>query len=247
VRLFNKIKLQFIKKLYNVSDMSLSNQFVMQNPAFTYLPEDEQDFITRVAISRAYRNGELIAHYGDIWPYLFLVEAGKVTAVKESVEGRSLIIVSIGPGEIFWGAAFFQDEAPNLAALVADESSKIHLWSRDQILPVLLRNGRVSWEISRIMVRRMQRASDIVEELAFQPVAVRLAGFLVDHFQSHESQRVSRDLTLDEMAARIGSTREVVSRILHRFASQGLIEITRTEFMFTDRQGLSNLAQKSGE
>ena len=227
--------------------MNLPNGLMIQNPAFTHLPDDDQDFIARMAISRTYKSGELVAHYGDIWPYIFLVETGKVTALKESVEGRSLIIVSIDPGEIFWGAAFFQDDAPNLAALVADEFSKIHLWSREQILPVLLRNGRVSWEISRMMVGRMQRASDIVEELAFQTVAVRLAGFLVDHFQSGESQPVSRDLTLDEMAARIGSTREVVSRILHRFASKGLIEITRTEFRFTDRQGLSNLAQKPGE
>jgi hypothetical protein len=49
------------------------------------------------------------------------------------------------------------------------------------------------------------------------------------------------------MAARVGSTREVVSRILHRFANQGLIEITRTEFTFTDKDGLRQFAQIDGE
>ena len=227
--------------------MSLSVELLSQNPAFSHLAKEDQVELIREAIERRYRDGDWIAHYGDIWPYIFLVEKGKATAIKESVEGRSLVIVSIEPGEIFWGAAFFQNDSPNLAALVADGDSCIHMWSQERFLPVLLRNGRVSWEISRMMVNRMQRASDIVEELAFQPVAVRLAGFLVDHFQSDESQPVSRDLTLDEMAARIGSTREVVSRILHRFAGQGLIEITRTEFMFTDREGLSNLAHKPGQ
>ena len=52
-------------------------------------------------------------------------------------------------------------------------------------------------------------------------------------------------MTLDEMAAHIGSTREMVCRILQRFANQGLIEITRTEFSFTDREQLNLLAQKS--
>lgn len=227
--------------------MNLTSKLLTQNPVFSRLEFEDQRYLLQSAISRQYKDGKWIAHYGDIWPYLFLVESGKVTAIKESAEGRSLVIVSIESDEIFWGAAFFQDDAPNLAALVADGDTHIHLWSQERILPVLLRNGRVSWEISRLMVNRMQRASDIVEELAFQPVAVRLASFLVDHFKNHESQPVSRDLTLDEMAARIGSTREMVSRILHRFAGQDLIEITRTEFSFTDRDGLIRLAQKTKE
>jgi CRP/FNR family cyclic AMP-dependent transcriptional regulator len=174
-----------------------------------------------------------------------LVEYGRVTAVKESVEGRSLIIVSIGPDEIFWGAAFFQDQAPMLAALVAEEDCRIHLWSRERLLPLLLSDGKISWELSRLMVGRMQRASEIVEDLAFQPVAGRLARFLIEHFGDRKLDRVARDMTLDEMAAHIGSTREMVCRILQRFATLGLIEITRTEFSFTDREKLSQLAQKT--
>jgi CRP-like cAMP-binding protein len=220
---------------------------IKQNSTFSRLSVSDQDYLIREVISSNYQKGERIAHYGEIWPYIFLVQEGKVTAVKESSEGRSLIIVSIGPDEIFWGAAFFQDGSPNLAALVAEEDSQILLWSQERMLPILLRNGHVSWELSRMMVSRMQRASDIVEELAFQPVAVRLASFLVNRFYSDDSKRVTRDMTLDEMASHVGSTREVVSRILHRFANQGLIEITRTEFMFTDREGLQQLAHRTGE
>jgi CRP/FNR family transcriptional regulator len=233
--------------MYNEINMTLSSELLTQNPIFSHLEEEDQTYLIRAAISRDYQKDEWIVHYGEIWPYLFLVEKGKVTAVKESAEGRSLIIVSIGPGEIFWGAAFYQEDASMLAALVVDEDSRIHLWSRERMMPVLMRNGRVSWEISCLMINRMQRASDIVEDLAFQPVAVRLAGFLTEHFEGVEGDRVSRDLTLDEMAAYVGSTREMVSRILHRFANQGLIEITRTEFMFTDRDGLNQIAHKSGE
>ena len=227
--------------------MTLTTDLLIQNPVFSELNQESQRDLVREAISRNYRSGDWISYYGDVWPYLFLVEEGKITAVKESAEGRSLIIVSIEAGEIFWGAAFFQDDAPMLAALVADQESSIHMWSQERILPILLNNGQASWELARMMVNRMQRASDIVEELAFQPVAVRLAGFLMDHFKDVEAQRVSRDLTLDEMAAHIGSTREMVSRILHRFANQGLIEITRTEFTFKDRDGLGQLARNFGE
>jgi CRP-like cAMP-binding protein len=228
--------------MYN-QGMNALFDLLAKNPIYSQLDTQQQIALMQAAISRDYSKNHRITHYGDIWPYLFLVEQGRVTAVKESAEGRSLIIVSIGPGEIFWGAAFFQECVPMLAALVAEEDSRIHLWSRKRMLPILLADGKMSWELSRLMVSRMQRASDIVDVLAFQPVAGRLARFLMDHFGDREKERIARDMTLDEMAAHIGSTREMVSRILHRFSNEGIIEITRTEFVFTDREGLKQLAQ----
>jgi CRP/FNR family cyclic AMP-dependent transcriptional regulator len=227
--------------------MNLLPELLSKNPVFSHLKQTELSALTQQAVLREYPKGEWIAHYGTLWPYLFVVVKGRVTAVKESEEGRSLIIASIEPGEIFWGAAFFQEEVPNLAALVAGEHSRIYLWSRERMLPILLQNGRLSWELSRLLVRRMQRASDIVEELAFQTVTGRLAKFLVTRFGESEVERVSRNLTLEEMAAHIGTTREMVCRTLHRFANLGLIDITRTEFIFMDRDGLAQLAQKLSE
>jgi len=223
------------------------SELLAKNPVFSHLEHMALPAFIHQAVMREYQKGEWIAHYGTLWPYLFIVAKGRITAVKESEEGRSLIIANIVPGEIFWGAAFFQEEVPNLAALVAGEHSRIYLWSRERLLPILLQNGRLSWELSRLLVRRMQRASDIVEELAFQSVTGRLAKFLVTHFGEAEMERVSRNLTLEEMAAHIGTTREMVCRTLHRFANLGLIDITRTEFIFMDREGLVQIAQKLNE
>jgi CRP-like cAMP-binding protein len=184
-------------------------------------------------------------NYGDVWPYLFLVTEGSVTALKESMEGRSLIIETFRECEIFWGVAFFLDEAPMPVRLVAAEVCHLLMWPKERLQPILARNGLATWELTTLMIQRMQHASDIVEDLAFQPVAGRLARFLVDRFGDAQDDRISRDLTLDEMAAHIGSTREMVSRILHRFASDGMIEITRTEFGFVDWGKLMEVARKS--
>jgi len=54
---------------------------------------------------------------------------------------------------------------------------------------------------------------------------------------------ISRSLTLDEMAARIGQTARWYAVFLYRLAGQGMISITRTEFAITDRQALLDLAQ----
>jgi CRP-like cAMP-binding protein len=172
------------------------------------------------------------------------LESGDITAMKESREGRSLIVTSIQPGEIFFGLAFFCADMPMIVALVANENSRLHLWSRESLVPVLQQNGRVTWELSCSLVQRMQRASDIVEELAFQPVTGRLARLLLEQYGDAVGDYMAREMTLDEMAARIGSTREMVCRQLSRFADQQAISISRTEFMITDQGKLEQLAQK---
>ena len=86
------------------------------------------------------------------------------------------------------------------------------------------------------------RASRILEELAFHPVAGRLAGLLLGQFEGQTGDTLARDLTLDEMAARIGSTREMVCRHLYQFADQGAIQINRTEFKVMDKGYLKKLA-----
>ena len=216
---------------------------LLMNELFSGLNQPDIDFLRENMQSRRYQEGEWIVQHGDVWPNLFLIRTGKVTAVKESFEGRSLILATFKPGEIFWGLAFFLEDAPMPASLLASSETELWIWKRNEILPLLLRNGKLSWELSRLMIRRVQLASDIVEQLAFQPIAGRLARFLVEFVGDDPQKSIPRSLTLDEMAARIGTTREVVCRFLHRFSDQGLIEITRTEFSVTDQKGLQELAQ----
>ncbi len=182
---------------------------------------------------------------GDVWPYLFLVAEGEVDAFKVSGEGRNLLVTTFGAGELFWGLAFFQEGAPLLATLEAHVPSLVYLWPRKYIEPVFIEHGRMSWELCRLMIQRMQRASAIVEELAFQPVSGRLARLLLDDFESAGDAAIARHLTLDEMAARVGTTREMVCRALYRFADKNLIDVTRTEFALTDKDGLRRVAEGS--
>ena len=223
------------------------SEVLAQISVFAHFGQDEIQGLNELGITCQYRTGEWVVYQGDIWPYLFVVTEGEVIAVKESVQGRSLILENFRPGELFWGLAFFLEDVPMPAGLRVSRDSELILWPHERLTPLLKRDGQLSWALSRVVLQRALRASEIVDGLAFQPVAGRLARLLVEQYAETETEIISRDLTLDEMAAHIGSTREMVSRLLHRFANQGLIEITRTEFTFTDRAGLSELAQKSGQ
>jgi CRP-like cAMP-binding protein len=193
---------------------------------------------------RKFYNGDWIVHHGDVWAHLFFIQKGQVTAIKESPEGRSLTLATFGEGEIFWGLAFFIENAPMPAALKATQDSELLLWSRDDVMPLVLSNGKLSWELSRLVIQRVQFASEIVEQLAFRPLAGRVARLLLEQYPASQSV-VHRHLTLDEMASRVGTTREIVCRILYRFAEQGAIQINRTEFTFLDRGLLEEQTRRS--
>ncbi|HSB66222.1 MAG TPA: Crp/Fnr family transcriptional regulator [Anaerolineales bacterium] len=217
---------------------------IRSNPVFSCLNQAELDKLVSQGTRRLYHSGQYLTHAGEVWPYLFILLSGSISAIKESLEGRSLIATTFISGEVFWGVSFFHPELPMPVALKVDEASSLLTWSRDQILPTILENGNASWEMCRLMVSRMLRASEIVEELAFQPVVGRLAHLLITFPGQAGPGPVARSLTLDDMAARIGTTREVVCRFLQRFADQDLIKITRTDFEITDRERLAGIARK---
>lgn len=213
------------------------------NPLFAAFDDRELEDLIQLSNPQRYPDGQWVTHYGSSWPYLFLVEEGSLEAVKESPEGRSLVILELERGMVFWGLGFFREGMGMPVALVAREETRLRLWSREELLPWIRQNGEFAWELTQLMVERMLRASEIVEELAFQPVAARLAHFLLEQFGDRAGDVVSRDLTLDEMAARIGSTREMVCRQLYKLADHGVIQINRTELKISDLNALRERAE----
>src|SRR5512139_3226196 len=102
--------------------------------------------------------GEWITQYGDLWPFFFFINKGEVTAMKESFEGRSLILTTLHAGEVFWGLAFFIEGAPMPASLRAVQDVEMMRWPREVLIPLFQRNGRLTWELSCLMIQRVQLA-----------------------------------------------------------------------------------------
>ncbi len=224
--------------------MTPLEEWLRTHSVFASLEKEDRVLLARLSIARELTKGEVLALQGDVWPYLFLVEQGHIEAIKESSQGRSLSVTTLGEGDLFWGPAFFQEGAQLPATLEVRDPTRLHLWSRQSVEPFLLAHGHILWELCGLMAQRMKRASAVVEELAFQPVAGRLAQLLVAVSAGREKESIPRSLTLDEIASRIGTTREVACRFLHRFADEGLIDITRSEFLVHDQRRLEELARQ---
>lgn len=216
-----------------------------QNPVFGRLSPDQRLAAAQSAQRRRYARGVYLAFAGDVWPYLFIVKNGQIDGVKESGEGRQLVVQSLKPGSVFWGLAFFRDGAPMPVSLAAQAESEVFLWSREHLLPVLRAQPDALWALCQAMISYMQQASRVVEGLAFQPVAGRLATFLLAQFADYGEPAMTRNLTLDQIAAQVGTTREQACRALYQFSDQNLISITRTELELLDEAGLAEIARQT--
>ena len=213
-------------------------------PLFAGLPQAARSDIVHAARVRKWRAREIIVHMGDVWPYLFVVMEGEIGAIKESAKGRELTVTTLTAGDVFWGLAFFIEELPMPVLFQAQTDSTLCLWDREWLVPIIQRNGKMSWMLCQLMVSRMQLASEIVEELAFQPVMNRLSNLILEMFGEDGAESIERELTLDEMASRIGTTREMVCRHLYRLAEWGAIDVSRTQLRIENRTLLEKKAGK---
>jgi CRP-like cAMP-binding protein len=121
------------------------NEILASQTLFSRLAPEAIDDLAQNALRRSYKSQEIVVHQEDIWPYLFLVESGKIHAIKESPEGRAFTATELTNGDIFWGLAFFIKEAPMPVLLQAKAETKIYLWRRDYLVPIIKGDGNMSW------------------------------------------------------------------------------------------------------
>ncbi len=212
-----------------------------QVSVFSKLDSRGLNDLTQLAVRKTYQKGEFICWQGRVWPKVLYLESGLLEWAMLSPEGKRQVVFRLKSRDVVWGHSFFDDQ-PMPASLEVMESSEVYLWDREDIKPVVSQNIEAVWEVSQEMVKIMRKVRGIVYGFAFHPVAGRLARLLLDFYQPADGMSADRDLTLEQMANSIGTTKELVSRTLHRFADEGMIEINRMQFVFSDKDRLEMLA-----
>lgn len=212
-----------------------------QAPVFSKLTEHDRSGLIACAQEKKYRKDEFVCWQGDEWPFVAYVASGRLEWAMLSPEGRRQMVFALRPCDVVWGHSVV-DGLTMPASLEVREDAVLYLWEREQIMPVIFQNARAAWDVSHILVTYMRHVREVVYGFAFHPVAGRLARLLLTHYEPVNGKPTPRDLTLDQMADTVGTTRELVSRTLHRFADEGLIRVNRVEFAFLDRGRLESLA-----
>jgi CRP/FNR family transcriptional regulator len=219
-------------------------------PYLKVLDEPSLQIVAQSAMVRTHRAGDLLLIQGDPCPGLLVVQAGRVKTVLLSASGREHILNIHGPGEAVNEADAFNRapasgdhsgrRAPSSATIQAlDDATTLAIGHAG--LAVLFEQLTPPAQATLLVLA--ERCRDLVgaiADLSLRPVTARLAGLLLDH-----AVRPDRPtLTRSQMAARLGTVREMVSRSLRDLERAGLIRIDRGQIVVVEQDGLARLAER---
>lgn len=193
-----------------------------------------------VAVRRRYDAGQMIFVEGEPCAGLFIVESGRVKIFKLSPGGREQILHIFGAGEGFNDVAVL-DGGLNPASAMAIEPTSVLVIGRPSMMDLLERYPALSRAVIENLASHARHLVSLVEDLSLRTVEGRLAKLLLEE-ATEDRERAPRGLTHAEMAARIGTAREVITRSLHKLEDEGVIEIERHRIIVLDRGALEDKA-----
>lgn len=185
---------------------------------------------------RDYERGEVMFWEGEACAGLFIIRRGSVKLFKISPHGRELIIRIIEEGTTFNEVPVF-DLGTNPVNAAALESSQVWVVEAGVIQAAMLEHPELCRAVIGNLTQNLRMLVAMVEELSFYQVTNRLARLIVQTGDSPAR------LTQDQLAARLGTVREVVARALRELERSGAIQVKRRQISIRDQGLLRDWAQ----
>ena len=221
-----------------------------QTALFAGLSEREVAFLLDRVVSRKYSGGELVFSEGEECKGLYIVESGSVRIFKSSSGGREQVLGMEGPGGSVAELPVF-DGGKYPASVVAVEDSLLLFISKQDFQALCMAHPEVALKVLRVVGSRLRKLVGIIEELSFTTVRQRLRAYLLRMAQQ-EGKKVADGVRIvlpannQELAAQIGTVRELVSRNLSRLQAEGMVQIDGRSLIIRDLKALEDDLASSG-
>lgn len=209
---------------------------------FTELSEADLKFLSERMRRRRYAPGDVVFSEGEVCEGLFVIESGEVKIFKAAPSGREQVLAIDGPGSSVAELPVFDGDPYPASALAVTEAVLLHIQKQD-LLALCRRNPEVALKVLRAFGSRLRKVVQLVEEISFKTVRHRLATVLYHQAQikGHKTKRgteFSLEMTHEELAAQIGTVRELVSRNLSRLEAMGVIRMEGKTVIVPDLKAL---------
>jgi len=211
---------------------------------FSGLSASELAFLLERVGARRYPAGQTVFSEGEPCAGLYVVESGSVRIFKSSAAGREQVLSIEGPGgsvaelPVFDGGAY-------PASVVTIEDSVLLFISKEDFQALCMTHPQVALKVLKVVGARLRRLVGIIEELSFTTVRHRLGAYLLRLAQSDgkrikEGVQVTLPANNQELAAQIGTVRELISRNLSRFQAEGVLTVDGRTVVIRDLQALES-------
>ncbi len=200
------------------------------------------DALVDAAACLRYPEGATIFLDGEPTAGLFIVEQGIVKISRFSLEGREFIMHLNEPGDTFNDVSTL-DGGPNPANATAHTDAVVWRLGRPELKRLAFLYPDLAWALIEDLAARARVAVGLVHDLAMRSVRGRLARLLLEEAEHTQASIVERLLTQEQMAARLGTVREMVGRTLRSMATDGIIQFDRHRIVILDIERLAEEAE----
>ena len=204
-------------------------EFLKQTELFGGLDAEVLDQLSHRAVERKLERGEILFIAGDKAEGLYVLASGAVRAFRTAADGREQVIhVEKAVTTIAEVPVFDDGNYPSTAA--AEEPSTLYFLRKGDIRAISIQHPQLALAAAKLLAGRLRRCAELVETLSLREVGQRVAKVLLQEATARGvatplGVHFDLKLTHNQLAARIGTVREVVTRAITKLQSQGLVEL----------------------
>ena len=200
------------------------------NALFVDLEDFYIDDLIPLGDVRGYKKGQHLVSEGEDGDSVFFIVSGKANVTLYSEDGQRIVIATLSDGDMF-GEMSILDKLPRSASVEATSDITCFLVGKDSFLEYLNKHHRVYSRFLPYLSIKLRQSTKKIGGLALLDVCGRIAQTLLGMVDEGVTEddgipRVPR-MTHEELAAQIGSSREVVSRALKKLTEEGYIKVEK--------------------
>ncbi len=210
------------------------------------LPNEVQDGILVAATLRKFNAGQVIYLEGEPAESVYILERGWVKATRMTREGREQGLLFLRPVEIFGDIAVFTGTTYP-GTTTALEAVEVWAIPSETMLLLVKSCPNLALAVIRKLSERVLHYIGLVEDLSLRSVEARLATTLLRYAERHNGQLIvpRREwTTFDEMAVRLGTVRDVLSRAMKTLEAEGYLKVEKQTIIVLNPEGLTERANR---
>jgi CRP/FNR family transcriptional regulator len=213
---------------------------------FGSLDDAVLDILAKHSVVVRLQRNEMLFVAGEPAKGLYVVASGAVRAFRTSQDGREQVIhVERAVTTIAEVPVFDNGNYPSTVS--AEEPTTLYFLAKEQILKTAYQYPQLALAAVKVMASRLRRCAELVEILSLREVGQRLASLLLEEarnrgIETPEGTKIRLHLTHNQLATRIGTVREVVTRTLIRLQEQGLIVHSGKDILIPNVDNIASYA-----
>jgi len=190
------------------------------------LDESELRALSAHATVQTFPKNAVIVNEGDRTDAIFIVISGRVKVFLHNSDGREVVLNIHGPGEYFGEMVI--DEGPRSASVITLEASRFLIVAKADFKSLLSANPDFALKLVNRLMRRVRALTENIRSLALMDVYGRVAHLLLELATEQDGKLViAEKLTQQDIANRVGASREMISRIFKDLVAGGYISVER--------------------